>query len=183
MAFWPPLLADLVVVSGSCIAGTVIFFVAVRITSFINRAMSEALCGHAAAFLFMSSTQFHAAAPSMSSTGTNHSTLITTMRSRSKHLMSSGVPGAVAGVVIPFLNRLRSCMFHPGRTKKSHPQSRPRQQHKEEQQEAINSLSSDLEDYEVVTCTAKSERVAEKIINHKVSSVGTNKSRVLPTLC
>lgn len=81
-----------------------------------------------------------------------------------------------------FLNRLRSCMFHPGRTKNSHPQSRPRQQHKEEQHEAINSLSSDLEDYEIVTCMVKSESVAEKIINHKVSSISTNKSRVLPTL-
>ncbi|CAM9255859.1 unnamed protein product [Ectocarpus sp. 12 AP-2014] len=236
MAFWPPLLVDLVVVSGTSISCIVIIFVAVRITSFINRAMSEhaassnefyveakknlwkqalALCsigcavilvivvrrrtqfgrttpvitwtaqmlgGHAAAVLFMSLTQFHAAGPSCSSTATNHSNLITTMRSRSERLMSSGAPEAVAGVVMLFLNRLRSCMFHPGPTKKSHPQSRPRQQHKEEQQEAINSLSSDLEDYEIVNCTVKSESVADKIINHKVSSVGTNKSRVLPTL-
>ncbi|CAN0348038.1 unnamed protein product [Ectocarpus sp. 12 AP-2014] len=142
MAFWPPLLADFVVVSGTSISCIVIIFVAVRITSFINRAMSEhapssnefyveakknlwkqalALCsigcavilaiavrhltqfgrttpiiswtaqvlgGHAAAVLFMSLTQFHAAAPSMSSTATNHSNLITTMRSRSESLMS-----------------------------------------------------------------------------------------------
>ncbi|CAM9396002.1 unnamed protein product, partial [Ectocarpus sp. 4 AP-2014] len=201
MAFWPPLLADLAVVSGTSISvRNLIIFVAVRITSFINRAMSEhaassnefygeakknlwkqalalcsigcavilaiavrhltqfgrttpiiswtaqMLCGHAAAALFTSLTQFHAAAPSMSSTATNHSNLITTMRSRSESLMSSGAPEAVAGVVMLFLNRMRPCMFHPGRTKKSHPQSRPRQQHKEEQQEAIHSLSSDLED-------------------------------------
>ncbi|CAM9907515.1 unnamed protein product, partial [Ectocarpus sp. 12 AP-2014] len=138
MAFWPPLLVDLVVVSGTSISCIVIIFVAVRITSFINRAMSEhaassnefyveakknlwkqalALCsigcavilvivvrrrtqfgrttpvitwtaqmlgGHAAAVLFMSLTQFHAAGPSCSSTATNHSNLITTMRSRSE---------------------------------------------------------------------------------------------------
>ncbi|CAM9343499.1 unnamed protein product [Ectocarpus sp. 6 AP-2014] len=242
MAFWPPLLADFVVVSGASISFIVIIFVAVRITSFINHALSESshlhqhaassnefygeakknlwkqalalcstgcavilaiavrhltqfgrttpivswtaemLCGHAAAVLFMSLTQFHAAAPAMSSTATNHWNLITTMRSRSESLISSGAPEAVAGVVMLFLNWLRSCMLHPGSTKKSHPQSPPRQQYKEKQQEAINSLSSDLEDYEIVTCMVKSESVAEKIINHKVSSIGTNKSRVLPTL-
>ncbi|CAM9396225.1 unnamed protein product, partial [Ectocarpus sp. 4 AP-2014] len=138
MTFWPPLLADFVVVSGTSISCIVIIFVAVRITSFINRAMSEhaassnefyieakknlwkqalalysigcavilviavrrltrigrttpiiswtaqVLGGHAAAALFTSLTQFHAAAPSMSSTATNHPNLITTIRSRTE---------------------------------------------------------------------------------------------------
>ncbi|CAM9503629.1 unnamed protein product, partial [Ectocarpus fasciculatus] len=41
MAFWPPLLADLAVASGAFIACMVLLFVAVRITSFINCAMSQ----------------------------------------------------------------------------------------------------------------------------------------------
>lgn len=100
-----------------------------------------------------------------------------------------------------FLKWLRSCMSHPG--------SCPRQQHKEQQQEAIHcirsdledhktlisrvksegvanktikSISSDLEDYEIVTWRVKSESGAETTINHKVSSISTNTSRVLPTI-
>ncbi|CAN0288864.1 unnamed protein product [Ectocarpus sp. 8 AP-2014] len=142
VAFWPPLLADLAVASGAFIACIVIIFVAVRISNFINCAMSEhaassnefyieakkslwkqalalssigcaeilaiavrhltqfgrsnpiiawtaqMLCGHAAAVIFMSSTQFNAAAPSMSRAATTRPNLIATMRSRREYSAS-----------------------------------------------------------------------------------------------
>ncbi|CBJ30373.1 hypothetical protein Esi_0188_0015 [Ectocarpus siliculosus] len=138
MTFWPPLLVDLAVASGSAITCIVIIFVAVRITSFINCAMSEhaassnefyieakknlwkqalalcsigcavsvaiavrhltqfgrstpiivwtaqTLCGHAAALIFTSLTQFQAA-PSMSRASSTRPSLIATMTSSSEY--------------------------------------------------------------------------------------------------